>query len=258
MGPCDSILLFWSAFKPVLPGARPQTLSSVAQSCPALCNPMDCSTPGLPVHHQLPEPTQTHVCRIGDAIQPSHPLSSASPPAFNLSQHQGFFQWVSYTSGGQSIDVSASASVLPMNIQDWFPLGLPGWISNTASLQFWSKGRGGGSISCFYEYLLTAITSSIKCIIHVWLSWPGRTMGSQARIYFRSRLSIKGMWPKPFMWIQSHTWLCVFLVLQISCIFLLSLSKVQPLYALHLTCQLFLNCFTFLSKPVLHNRVSNL
>ena len=55
---------------------------------------MDCSTPGFPVHHQLLEPTQTHVHRIGDAIQPSHPLSSPSPPAFNLSQHQGLFQWV--------------------------------------------------------------------------------------------------------------------------------------------------------------------
>ena len=69
--------------------------SSVAQSCPTLCNPMNCSTPGLPVHHQLPEFTQTHVCWVGDAIQPSHPLSSPSPPAFNLSQHQGFFHWVS-------------------------------------------------------------------------------------------------------------------------------------------------------------------
>ena len=69
--------------------------SSVAQSCPTLCNPMDCSTPGLPVHHQLPEFTQTHVHQVGDAIQPSHPLSSPSPPAFNLSQHQGLFQWVS-------------------------------------------------------------------------------------------------------------------------------------------------------------------
>ena len=68
--------------------------SSVAQSCLTLCNPVDCSTPGFPVHHQLPEPTQTHVHRIGDAIQPSHPLLSPSPPAFNLSQHQGLFQWV--------------------------------------------------------------------------------------------------------------------------------------------------------------------
>ena len=65
---------------------------SVAQSCLTLCYPMDCSTPGLPVHHQLPEFTQTHVHGVGDAIQPSHPLSSPSPPTFNLSQHQGLFK----------------------------------------------------------------------------------------------------------------------------------------------------------------------
>ena len=64
----------------------------VSQSCPTLGDPKDCSTPGLPVHQQLPEVTQTHVHRVGDAIQPSHPLSSPSPPAFNLSQHQGLFQ----------------------------------------------------------------------------------------------------------------------------------------------------------------------
>ena len=65
--------------------------SSVAQLCPALCNPMDSSMPGFPVHHQLPELTQTHVHQVGDAIQPSHPLLSPSPPAFNLFQHQGLF-----------------------------------------------------------------------------------------------------------------------------------------------------------------------
>ena len=69
--------------------------SSFAQSCPTLCNPMNRSTPGLPVHHQLPAFTQTHVHRVSDAIQPCHPLSSPSPPAPNLSQHQGLFQWVS-------------------------------------------------------------------------------------------------------------------------------------------------------------------
>ena len=69
--------------------------SSVTQSCPTLCDPMDCSMPGLPVHYQLPEFTQTHVHWVGDAIQPSHPLSSPFPPAFNLSQLQGLFQWVS-------------------------------------------------------------------------------------------------------------------------------------------------------------------
>ena len=63
--------------------------SSVTQSCLTLCDPMDCSTPGFPVHHQLPENTQTHVHWVGDAIQPSHPLSSPSPPAFSLSHHQG-------------------------------------------------------------------------------------------------------------------------------------------------------------------------
>ena len=69
--------------------------SLVAQSCPTLCDPMDCSTPAFPVHHQLPKLAQTHVHWVSDAIQPSHPLSSFSSPAFNLSQHQGFFQWVS-------------------------------------------------------------------------------------------------------------------------------------------------------------------
>ena len=69
--------------------------NSVPQSCPTLCNLMDCSTPGLSVYHQLLEFTQTHVHWISDAIQPSHPLSSPSPPTFNLSQHQGLFKWVS-------------------------------------------------------------------------------------------------------------------------------------------------------------------
>ena len=68
--------------------------SSVAQSCPALCDPMNCSIPGLSVHHQLPEFTQTHVHQVSDAIQPSHPRSSPSPPAPNPSQHQSLFQWV--------------------------------------------------------------------------------------------------------------------------------------------------------------------
>ena len=74
---------------------EPLQFSSVAQSCPILCNPMDCSTPGFPVHYQLPELAQTHVHRVSDAIKPSHSPSSPSPPAFNLSQHQGLFQSVS-------------------------------------------------------------------------------------------------------------------------------------------------------------------
>ena len=79
----------WSIY-----GEASVQFSSVAQSCPALWDPTNCSTPGLPVHHQLPEFTQTHVHRVSDAIQPSHPLSSPSPPAPNPSHHQGLFQWV--------------------------------------------------------------------------------------------------------------------------------------------------------------------
>ena len=99
-------------------------------SCPALCYPMNCSTTDLPVHHQLPESTQTHVHWVSDAIQPSHPLSSPSPLALSLSQYQGLFKWSQpFALGGQSIGVSASASVILMNIQDWFPSGWTGWIS---------------------------------------------------------------------------------------------------------------------------------
>ena len=91
---------------------------------------MDCSMLGLPVHHQLPELAQTHVHQVGDAIQPSHPLSSPFPPALNLSQHQGLFQWVSSLHQvAQSIGASASASIFPMNIQGWFPRGLTCFIS---------------------------------------------------------------------------------------------------------------------------------
>ena len=103
--------------------------SSVTQSCPTLCDPMDCSTPGLPVHHQLPEPTQIHVHWVGDAIQPSHPLSSPSTSAFNLSQHQVFSkESVLCMRLPKYWSLSFSIS-LPMNIQDWFPLGWTGLIS---------------------------------------------------------------------------------------------------------------------------------
>ena len=77
--------------------------SSVAQSCLTLCDPMNHSTPGLPVYHQLLEFTQTHVHRVGDAIQPSHPPSSPFPPAHNPSQHQGLFQWVNFSHEGDKV-----------------------------------------------------------------------------------------------------------------------------------------------------------
>ena len=116
--------------------------SSVAQSCPTLCDPMDCSTPGLPLYHQLPEFTQTHVHWVGDPIQPSHPLSSPSPSAFNLSQHQGLFQWVSfcirwpkYWSFSFNISPSSEHSGLISFRMDWLDLlqskGLSRVFSNT-------------------------------------------------------------------------------------------------------------------------------
>ena len=78
-------------------------VSSVTNACPTLCDPMDCGTPGFPDHDQLPELAQTHVHWVGDAIQPSHPLSSPFPPTFNLSQYQGFFQWVSSSHQGAKV-----------------------------------------------------------------------------------------------------------------------------------------------------------
>ena len=121
--------------------------SSVAQSCLTLCDPMSHSTPGLPVHHQLLEFTQTNVHRVGDAIQPSHPLvvhfsscpqSLPASGSFLMSQ---LFAW-----GGQSIGVSASASLFPVNTQDWSPLGWIGWIS----LQ--SKGLSRVFSNAFHQH----------------------------------------------------------------------------------------------------------
>ena len=97
---------------------------------------MDCSMSGFPVHHQLLELTQTPIYHVDDAIQPSHPLSSPSPPALNLSQHQGLFKWVSSSCQVAKVlefqlqhQSFQWVLVLPMNIQDWFPLGWTGWIS---------------------------------------------------------------------------------------------------------------------------------
>ena len=107
----------------------PQFSSVQLLSCPTLCDPMDYSTPGLPVHHQLPELTQTHVHWVGDAIQPSHPVVSFSSCLQSFPASGSFSMSQFFASGAQSIQISALSSVLPMNIQDWFPLGWIGWIS---------------------------------------------------------------------------------------------------------------------------------
>ena len=133
--------------------------SSVAQSCPTPCDPMGCSTPGLPVHHQLPEFTQTCFHWIGDA-------NSSSVIPFSRLQSfptSGSFQINQlFASGGQSIGVSASTSVLPMNTQDWSPLGWTGWIflqskglSSSPPPQF--KSINSSMLSFLYSSTLTSI-----------------------------------------------------------------------------------------------------
>ena len=119
----SKLTTYWSPISSV-------QFSSVAQPCPTLRDPMNRSTPGLSLHHQLPEFTQTHVHWVVDAIQPSHPLSSPFPPAPNPSPASRSFPMSQlFAWGGQSIGVWVSASVLPMNTQDWSPLGWTGWIS---------------------------------------------------------------------------------------------------------------------------------
>ena len=145
---------------------RSVQFSSFTQLCPTLCNPMNRSTPGLPVHHQLPESTQTHVHWVGDAIQPSSsvvPFSSClqSSPASGSFLVSQFF-----TSGSQSIGVSASASVLPMNVQDWFPLGWTDWIS----LQ--SKGFSrvfSNTTVQKHQFFSTQLSLESNCHNHMWL-----------------------------------------------------------------------------------------
>ena len=106
---------------------------SVAQLCLTLCNPVDCSNQGLPVHHQLPELTQTHVHWFSDAIQPSHPVVPFSSCLQSFLASRSFQVSQLFASGGQSIGVPASASVRPVNIQDWIPLGWTGWTSLQSS-----------------------------------------------------------------------------------------------------------------------------
>ena len=136
--------------------------SSVAQSCLTL-SPMDCSMPGLSVHHQLPEFTQTCIHWVSDAIQPSHPLLSPSPPAFNLSQHQGFsnesvfcIRWPKYWNFSFSISPSSEYSGLISFRIDWFDLlAVQGTLESSLTPQF--KSINSSSLSFLYGPTLTSI-----------------------------------------------------------------------------------------------------
>ena len=130
--------------------------NSVAQLCPTLCNPINRSTPGIPVHHQFQESTQTHVHWVSDAMQPSFPLSSPSPPAFNLSQHQGLFKWVAlriswpkYWSFSFSISPSNEHPGLISFRIDWLDLlAVQGTLESSPTSQF-------KSITCVHMDLST-------------------------------------------------------------------------------------------------------
>ena len=143
----------------------PVQFSSVSQSCLTLCNPMYCSTPGFPVHYQLPEVAQTHVHRVGDAIHQSHSLSSPSPlpsifPSIRVFPMSQFF-----ASGSQRIGASASSSVLPMNIQDWFSLGLTGLILQSKGL---SRVFSNTTVQK-YQFFGAQLSLWSNSHIHTWL-----------------------------------------------------------------------------------------
>ena len=119
-----------------------------------------------PPYHQLPEFIQTQVHWVSDAIQLSHPLSSPSPPAFNLSQHQGLLKWVSSSHQvAKVLGVSASTSVLSMNIQGWFPLGWTGWIS----LQSKGLSRVFNTTVQKHQFFCTQLSLESNSHIHMWL-----------------------------------------------------------------------------------------
>ena len=151
--------------------------------CPTFCDPMDCSTPGFPVHYQLLELTQTHVHWVGDATKPSHPLSLSFPPALHFPASGSFPMRQLFASGGQSIGASASASVLPMSIQGWFPLGLTGLISLQVQgtlkclLQHPSSKasillRSAFFIAQFSHPYMTAATAAKSCQLCSTLCYP--------------------------------------------------------------------------------------
>ena len=137
--------------------------SSVAQPCPTLFNPMNCSMLGLPVHHQFSESTQTHVHWVCDTIQPSHPLLSSSPPALNLSQHQGLFQWVSFSHQVAkvlgfifSISPSNEYSGLISFRMDWLDLlAVHETLKSSPTPQF--KSINSSVLSFLYGPILTSI-----------------------------------------------------------------------------------------------------
>ena len=162
----EEILLDFSSLSMILTvDLSSVQFSSVTQSCSTLCDPMNRSTPGLPVHHQLPEFTQTHVHRVSDAIQPSHPVVSFSSCPQSLPETESFPMSQLFTWGGQSTGVSALASFLPKTSQGWSPSEWTGWIS----LQ--SKGLSrvfSNTTVQKHQFFGTQPSSQSNSHIHTW------------------------------------------------------------------------------------------
>ena len=174
---------YWSGLPLPSPITKFSQFSSFTQSCQTLCDPMNPSMPGLPVHHQLSEFTQTHVHRVRDAIQPSHSLSSPSPPTPNPSQHQGLFQWVNSSHEvAKVLEFQLSASVLPMNTQDWFHLGWTGWTpcspkdsqESSPTPQFWIINSS--VLSFLHSQTLTSYITTGKTIALTRQTFVGEVM----------------------------------------------------------------------------------
>ena len=149
-----------------LRGGVSDQIRSLAQSCPTLCNPMNRSTPGLPVYHQLLEFTQTHIPRVSDAIQPSHPLGSPSPPSFNLAQHQSLFQWVSSSHQvAKVLEIQLQHQSFQCTLKTDLFLGCTGWIS----LQFKGLLRVFSNTTIQkHQFFGTQPSSQSNSHIHTW------------------------------------------------------------------------------------------
>ena len=159
-----------------------------------LCDPIDCSTLGFPVHHHLPEPTQTHVRRVGDAIQSSHPLLSPSHPAFNLSQHQGLLQWVSFLH--QVANTTSSNSTSNLCIKYTWEMLIWQKANNLCS-----KTRDSLHISVWFFQCLRAAESPV---LQVWLAFE-LSVVLKADLTLRGQLTLRSsntVWSIPSSWVN--------------------------------------------------------
>jgi len=165
--------------------------SSVTQSCPTLCDPMDCSTPGFPVLHQLPGLAQTHVHRVGDAIQQSHPLLCPSPPTFNLSHHQGLFQWVlrirwpKYWSFSFSISPSNEHSGLIFFRTDWLDFPVVQGTLKSLLQHHSSKASILWHSAFFMVQLSHPYMTTGKTLTLTWWTFVGKVMSLLFNMLFR-------------------------------------------------------------------------